>query len=133
MTEMACHTYSLVPIPLYDTLGTEAISYIIDKGGRTAVALIIVSERSGMKLQLHFLLFWPGIQKTCITQNGLSWVCVGRAYWLACELVCFLMGDFDSVSSFVNYTAAKMPLLYQLPMCHYINTWKRRGLFFCLA
>uniref|UniRef100_A0A667ZCT9 Arachidonate--CoA ligase n=1 Tax=Myripristis murdjan TaxID=586833 RepID=A0A667ZCT9_9TELE len=29
--ELACYTYSLVSVPLYDTLGTEAISYIVDK------------------------------------------------------------------------------------------------------
>uniref|UniRef100_A0A8C1V4H5 Arachidonate--CoA ligase n=1 Tax=Cyprinus carpio TaxID=7962 RepID=A0A8C1V4H5_CYPCA len=32
ISELACYTYSLVAVPLYDTLGTEAISYIIDKG-----------------------------------------------------------------------------------------------------
>lgn len=32
MSELACYTYSLVSVPLYDTLGTEAIDYIIDKG-----------------------------------------------------------------------------------------------------
>uniref|UniRef100_A0A3B5M341 long-chain-fatty-acid--CoA ligase n=1 Tax=Xiphophorus couchianus TaxID=32473 RepID=A0A3B5M341_9TELE len=32
ISELACYTYSLVSVPLYDTLGTEAISYIIDKG-----------------------------------------------------------------------------------------------------
>lgn len=32
MTELSCYTYSLVSVPLYDTLGTEAIAYIIDKG-----------------------------------------------------------------------------------------------------
>ncbi|TSQ35263.1 Long-chain-fatty-acid--CoA ligase 1 [Bagarius yarrelli] len=31
ITEMACYTYSLVSVPLYDTLGTEAIDYIISK------------------------------------------------------------------------------------------------------
>lgn len=30
--ELACYTYSLVSVPLYDTLGTEAIVYIIEKG-----------------------------------------------------------------------------------------------------
>uniref|UniRef100_A0A8D0D7M9 Long-chain-fatty-acid--CoA ligase n=1 Tax=Sander lucioperca TaxID=283035 RepID=A0A8D0D7M9_SANLU len=30
--ELACYTYSLVAVPLYDTLGTEAIGYIIDLG-----------------------------------------------------------------------------------------------------
>uniref|UniRef100_A0A3Q0SZ77 Long-chain-fatty-acid--CoA ligase n=1 Tax=Amphilophus citrinellus TaxID=61819 RepID=A0A3Q0SZ77_AMPCI len=31
IAELACYTYSLVAVPLYDTLGTEAIDYIIDK------------------------------------------------------------------------------------------------------
>ncbi|XP_035505307.2 long-chain-fatty-acid--CoA ligase 1-like isoform X2 [Scophthalmus maximus] len=31
ISELACYTYSLVSVPLYDTLGTEAISYILDK------------------------------------------------------------------------------------------------------
>ncbi|MEQ2218990.1 hypothetical protein XENOCAPTIV_011038, partial [Xenoophorus captivus] len=31
ITELACYTYSLVSIPFYDTLGTEAIFYVIDK------------------------------------------------------------------------------------------------------
>ncbi|KAM4621296.1 long-chain-fatty-acid--CoA ligase 1-like [Polymixia lowei] len=31
ISELACYTYSLVSVPLYDTLGTEAISYIIDR------------------------------------------------------------------------------------------------------
>ena len=32
ISELACHTYSLVAVPLYDTLGTEAIDYILEKG-----------------------------------------------------------------------------------------------------
>nr|XP_061792403.1 long-chain-fatty-acid--CoA ligase 1-like isoform X7 [Nerophis lumbriciformis] len=31
ISELACYTYSLVAVPLYDTLGAEAISFIIDK------------------------------------------------------------------------------------------------------
>ncbi|XP_068596383.1 long-chain-fatty-acid--CoA ligase 1-like [Brachionichthys hirsutus] len=30
MTELACYTYSLVVVPLYDTLGVQAIEYIVD-------------------------------------------------------------------------------------------------------
>ncbi|XP_063045823.1 long-chain-fatty-acid--CoA ligase 1-like isoform X2 [Engraulis encrasicolus] len=37
MSEMACYTYSLVSVPLYDTLGTEAIEYIIDKASIATV------------------------------------------------------------------------------------------------
>lgn len=32
ISELACYTYSLVSVPLYDTLGAEAIDYIIDRG-----------------------------------------------------------------------------------------------------
>ncbi|XP_050964575.1 long-chain-fatty-acid--CoA ligase 1a isoform X2 [Labeo rohita] len=38
ISELACYTYSLVAVPLYDTLGTEAISYIIDK---TTISTVI--------------------------------------------------------------------------------------------
>uniref|UniRef100_A0A3B3YW85 Long-chain-fatty-acid--CoA ligase n=1 Tax=Poecilia mexicana TaxID=48701 RepID=A0A3B3YW85_9TELE len=31
ISELACYTYSLVAVPLYDTLGTEAIGYIIER------------------------------------------------------------------------------------------------------
>ncbi|KAM9495090.1 long-chain-fatty-acid--CoA ligase 1b isoform 1-T3 [Clarias gariepinus] len=37
ISELACYTYSLVSVPLYDTLGTEAIDYIIEKTGITTV------------------------------------------------------------------------------------------------
>lgn len=40
ISELACYTYSLVAVPLYDTLGTEAIIYVIDKGENTAHTLI---------------------------------------------------------------------------------------------
>ena len=32
VTEMACYTYSMVIVPLYDTLGPDACSYIINQG-----------------------------------------------------------------------------------------------------
>ncbi|XP_007520068.1 long-chain-fatty-acid--CoA ligase 5 isoform X1 [Erinaceus europaeus] len=31
ISELACYTYSMVAVPLYDTLGTEAIVYIVNK------------------------------------------------------------------------------------------------------
>ncbi|KAJ8335894.1 hypothetical protein SKAU_G00392360 [Synaphobranchus kaupii] len=37
VAELACYTYSLVCVPLYDTLGTEAISYIIDKAAISTI------------------------------------------------------------------------------------------------
>lgn len=37
ISELACYTYSLVAVPLYDTLGTEAIGYVIDKASITTI------------------------------------------------------------------------------------------------
>ncbi|XP_071384615.1 long-chain-fatty-acid--CoA ligase 1-like isoform X2 [Centroberyx affinis] len=44
ISELACYTYSLVSVPLYDTLGTEAISYIIDKVCDVAVKANLVLD-----------------------------------------------------------------------------------------
>ncbi|XP_031727274.1 long-chain-fatty-acid--CoA ligase 1a isoform X2 [Anarrhichthys ocellatus] len=38
ISELACYTYSMVAVPLYDTLGTEAIAYIIH---RAAISTVI--------------------------------------------------------------------------------------------
>uniref|UniRef100_A0A8D0C5Q1 Long-chain-fatty-acid--CoA ligase n=1 Tax=Salvator merianae TaxID=96440 RepID=A0A8D0C5Q1_SALMN len=37
ISELACYTYSMVAVPLYDTLGPEAIEYIIDKADISTV------------------------------------------------------------------------------------------------
>uniref|UniRef100_UPI0037E9026C long-chain-fatty-acid--CoA ligase 1-like isoform X1 n=1 Tax=Semicossyphus pulcher TaxID=241346 RepID=UPI0037E9026C len=44
MCELACYTYSLVSVPLYDTLGTEAITYIIDKASISTVVCDVVDK-----------------------------------------------------------------------------------------
>ncbi|XP_058240326.1 long-chain-fatty-acid--CoA ligase 1a isoform X1 [Hemibagrus wyckioides] len=44
ISELACYTYSLVAVPLYDTLGTEAISYIIDKAEISTVICDVVQK-----------------------------------------------------------------------------------------
>ncbi|XP_037328253.2 long-chain-fatty-acid--CoA ligase 1a isoform X2 [Pungitius pungitius] len=56
ISELACYTYSLVAVPLYDTLGTEAIGYIID---RAAISTVIcdVPEKAQMILD-------------CVSENG---------------------------------------------------------------
>ncbi|XP_004428141.1 PREDICTED: long-chain-fatty-acid--CoA ligase 5 isoform X1 [Ceratotherium simum simum] len=37
ISELACYTYSMVAVPLYDTLGAEAIIYIVNKADITTV------------------------------------------------------------------------------------------------
>uniref|UniRef100_I3JS52 Arachidonate--CoA ligase n=1 Tax=Oreochromis niloticus TaxID=8128 RepID=I3JS52_ORENI len=49
ISELACYTYSLVSVPLYDTLGAEAIGYIIDKG-KQHVRTIVLMESANTSL-----------------------------------------------------------------------------------
>ncbi|XP_061573006.1 long-chain-fatty-acid--CoA ligase 1a isoform X1 [Cololabis saira] len=49
ISELACYTYSLVAVPLYDTLGPEAIGYIIEKAAITTV-ICDVPEKARMIL-----------------------------------------------------------------------------------
>ncbi|KAL7841041.1 hypothetical protein SRHO_G00247320 [Serrasalmus rhombeus] len=44
ISELACYTYSLVAIPLYDTLGTEAIRYIVDNALISTVICDVVEK-----------------------------------------------------------------------------------------
>ncbi|KAI9525142.1 Long-chain-fatty-acid--CoA ligase 1 [Dissostichus eleginoides] len=44
ISELACYTYSLVSVPLYDTLGTEAILYIIDKASISTVVCDVAEK-----------------------------------------------------------------------------------------
>lgn len=46
MCELACYTYSLVSVPLYDTLGTEAISYIIDRASISTIVCDVAEKVS---------------------------------------------------------------------------------------
>uniref|UniRef100_A0AAX7SVB6 Long-chain-fatty-acid--CoA ligase n=1 Tax=Astatotilapia calliptera TaxID=8154 RepID=A0AAX7SVB6_ASTCA len=49
ITELACYTYSLVAVPLYDTLGADAIDYIIDRADISTV-ICDVPEKARMIL-----------------------------------------------------------------------------------
>ncbi|TKS72769.1 Long-chain-fatty-acid--CoA ligase 1 [Collichthys lucidus] len=44
ISELACYSYSLVSVPLYDTLGTEAIGYIIDKASIATIVCDVVDK-----------------------------------------------------------------------------------------
>ena len=41
LVDGACHAYSFVPVPLYDTLGAEAVQYIIKHAELAAIACSI--------------------------------------------------------------------------------------------
>uniref|UniRef100_A0A669ESH5 Arachidonate--CoA ligase n=1 Tax=Oreochromis niloticus TaxID=8128 RepID=A0A669ESH5_ORENI len=44
ISELACYTYSLVSVPLYDTLGAEAIGYIIDKASISTIVCDVMDK-----------------------------------------------------------------------------------------
>ncbi|XP_078480004.1 long-chain-fatty-acid--CoA ligase 1-like isoform X1 [Lampetra planeri] len=44
IAELACYTYSLVSVPLYDTLGSEAIRYIIDKASISTIVCDVADK-----------------------------------------------------------------------------------------
>ncbi|XP_041846314.1 long-chain-fatty-acid--CoA ligase 1-like [Melanotaenia boesemani] len=46
ISELACYTYSLVSVPLYDTLGTESIAYIIDKASISTIVCDVADKVS---------------------------------------------------------------------------------------
>lgn len=52
IAELACYTYSMVAVPLYDTLGTEAIGYIIDQGKHegTCKPTVVLSRCSTLRI-----------------------------------------------------------------------------------
>ncbi|XP_078252807.1 long-chain-fatty-acid--CoA ligase 1a [Rhinoraja longicauda] len=50
IVEQACYTFSMVVVPLYDTLGVEAISYIINKAD-IEVVICDTAVRAGMILK----------------------------------------------------------------------------------
>lgn len=49
ITELGCYTYSMVAVPLYDTLGAEAITYIINKA---EISLVFCDNTEKAKLLL---------------------------------------------------------------------------------
>lgn len=52
ISELACYTYSMVVVPLYDTLGPGAIRYIVNTGKiKTDVIFSVLLLR-----MVHFLL-----------------------------------------------------------------------------
>ncbi|XP_066429561.1 long-chain-fatty-acid--CoA ligase 1 isoform X1 [Eleutherodactylus coqui] len=49
IAELACYTYSMVAVPLYDTLGAEAITYIVNKA---EISLVFCDNTEKAKLLL---------------------------------------------------------------------------------
>uniref|UniRef100_A0A673CGE3 Arachidonate--CoA ligase n=1 Tax=Sphaeramia orbicularis TaxID=375764 RepID=A0A673CGE3_9TELE len=75
ITEIACYTYSLVSVPLYDTLGTEAISYIIDKASISTIVCDVVDK---VEMVLECIKDRPHSVKTIVSMETPSAELVSR-------------------------------------------------------
>ncbi|XP_061757501.1 long-chain-fatty-acid--CoA ligase 1-like [Nerophis ophidion] len=73
--ELACYTYSLVSVPLYDTLGAEAINYIIDKA---SISTIVCDVADKVKMVLECVKDRKHTVKTIVMMATPSDELVGR-------------------------------------------------------
>uniref|UniRef100_H3C6X9 long-chain-fatty-acid--CoA ligase n=1 Tax=Tetraodon nigroviridis TaxID=99883 RepID=H3C6X9_TETNG len=76
ISELACYTYSLVSVPLYDTLGTEAIIYIVEKA---SISTIVCDLSSKVDLLLSCLEDKKHAVKTVVLMEKPSVELVSRA------------------------------------------------------
>ncbi|KAK3526330.1 hypothetical protein QTP70_024282 [Hemibagrus guttatus] len=76
ISELACYTYSLVSVPLYDTLGTEAIDYIISK---TCISTVVCDVPAKARLLLDCISGRPHTLKTLILMDEFDSELVAQA------------------------------------------------------
>ncbi|CAL8264333.1 unnamed protein product [Lota lota] len=76
ITELACYTYSLVSVPLYDTLGTEAITYILDKA---VLSTIVCDVEAKVDLVLDCVRDKEHTVKTIVLMEAASSQLLSRA------------------------------------------------------
>ncbi|KAJ8269680.1 hypothetical protein COCON_G00122870 [Conger conger] len=84
VTEMACYTYSLVSVPLYDTLGTEAIRYIIDKA---AISTVVCDVPDKAQLVLDCMADREHTVKTIILMEDFDAALVAKAKECGIEIL----------------------------------------------
>ncbi|XP_041079927.1 long-chain-fatty-acid--CoA ligase 1a isoform X2 [Polyodon spathula] len=84
IAELACYTYSMVSVPLYDTLGAEAIAYIIEKA---EISTIICDTPEKAQLLLECASKGVHPMKTIILMDVFDIDLVGRAKKLGIEVV----------------------------------------------
>ncbi|XP_058875748.1 long-chain-fatty-acid--CoA ligase 1-like [Acipenser ruthenus] len=84
IAELACYTYSMVSVPLYDTLGAEAIAYIIEKA---EISTVICDTPEKAQLLLEYASKGVHQLKTIILIDVFDLDLVGRAKKLGVEVV----------------------------------------------
>ncbi|XP_052430648.1 long-chain-fatty-acid--CoA ligase 1b [Carassius gibelio] len=84
ISELACYTYSLISVPLYDTLGTEAISYILEK---TCISTVVCDVPEKVKLLLDCVSGRQHSVKTLILIENFDTDLVSRAQQCGIDII----------------------------------------------
>ncbi|XP_038855800.1 long-chain-fatty-acid--CoA ligase 1a isoform X2 [Salvelinus namaycush] len=84
ISELACYTYSLVCVPLYDTLGLEAIEYIIDQA---AVSTVICDLAEKARLILDCVSGKEHTLKTIVLMEAFDEELVARGQQSGIEIL----------------------------------------------
>ncbi|XP_041838935.1 long-chain-fatty-acid--CoA ligase 1a isoform X2 [Melanotaenia boesemani] len=92
ISELACYTYSLVAVPLYDTLGTEAIGYIIEKA---AISTVICDVPEKARMILDCVVGQGKTVKTVVLMEAFDSDLVTRGKESGIEILS--INDFEAV------------------------------------
>ncbi|KAI3353155.1 hypothetical protein L3Q82_019702 [Scortum barcoo] len=111
-SELACYTYSLVAVPLYDTLGTEAIGYIIDKA---AISTVICDVPEKARLILDCISGKGRTVKTIVLMEAFDSDLVTRGR--ECGIEILSLKEFEALGE----AKLQKPLLFQHNM-HYCRS-----------
>ncbi|KTG33920.1 hypothetical protein cypCar_00035417 [Cyprinus carpio] len=84
ISELACYTYSLISVPLYDTLGTEAIGYILEKA---CISTVVCDVPEKAKLLLDCVSGRQHTVKTLILIENFDADLVSRAQQCGIDIV----------------------------------------------
>ncbi|XP_075900588.1 long-chain-fatty-acid--CoA ligase 1a isoform X2 [Nelusetta ayraudi] len=91
ISEVACYTYSLVVVPLYDTLGTESIGYIIEKG---SISTIICDVAQKAQIILECASGKGKTVKTIVLMEAFDAELVSRGQECGVEIIS--LADFEA-------------------------------------
>uniref|UniRef100_A0A667Z3B2 Arachidonate--CoA ligase n=1 Tax=Myripristis murdjan TaxID=586833 RepID=A0A667Z3B2_9TELE len=113
--ELACYTYSLVSVPLYDTLGTEAISYIVDKA---TISTILCDVADKVSLVLGCVKDKKHSLKTIVLMETPSSELVNQARQAGIEIL--TMQEMEVSTGFLSLTLSFSPS--SLSVAHFLVT-----------
>ncbi|XP_066523110.1 long-chain-fatty-acid--CoA ligase 1b [Hoplias malabaricus] len=84
IAELGCYTYSLVVVPLYDTLGTEAIDYVIKK---TCISTVLCDVPAKVSLLLDCISDGTHSLRTIILMEEFDSELVARAQQCGVDII----------------------------------------------